>query len=345
VPNPTAIPQVQVDVVSQQEMLVALYERVSSGVVAIRAYSANGGSLGTGWVYDTDGHIVTNYHVVEGAEEVEVDFPSGVKVFGRVIGTDLDSDLAVLEVSVPVDELHPLALGDSDLLRVGQTVVAIGNPFGLSGTMTTGIVSALGRTLPSVKESPDGGIFVAGDIIQTDAALNPGNSGGPLLNLEGQVIGVNRAIRTEGYTEQGDPINSGIGFAISVNIVRRVVPVLIELGHYAYPYLGISAEDDLTLYEIEILGLKSYVGAYVTNVVSGGPADRAGVRAGSTPTNIAGLYAGGDLIIAVDGRTVLTYDDVIRYLFTHKMPGDTIVLTVMRGDETLDLSLTLGERP
>lgn len=330
----------------REETLASLYERVSPSVVAIRAFHAKGSdALGSGWVYDEEGHIITNYHVVEDADEVEVDFPSGLKVIGKVIGVDKDSDLAVIEVSAPKSELRPLPLGDSDQLKVGQTVVAIGNPFGLRGTMTVGVISALGRTLPSMKEAPGGGTFVAGDIIQTDAALNPGNSGGPLLNLKGEVVGVNRAIRTEGYTLEGEAVNSGIGFAVSVNMVKRVVPVLIREGYYAYPYMGISAIDELSLREIEILGLKAYTGAYVVKVVPGSPADRAGVRAGKTPTEIEDVNAGGDLIIAVDGQPILTYDDLIRYLFTHKSPGDTIVLTVLRGEEQLDLTLRLTERP
>ncbi len=327
------------------EALITLYERTYPSVVTIRTFRQDGGALGSGWVYDMEGHIVTNYHVVEDAEEVEVDFPSGLKVIGKVIGVDKDSDLAVVKVSVPKSELHPLPLGDSEQLKVGQIVVAIGNPFGLRGTMTLGVVSALGRTLPSMKEAPGGSAFVSGDIIQTDAALNPGNSGGPLLNLQGEVVGVNRAIRTTGFTLEGEAVNSGIGFAVSVNMVKRVVPVLIREGYYAYPYMGISAIDDLTLREMEILGLKAFAGAYVIKVVPGSPADRAGVRAGTTPTEIEGVNAGGDLIIAVDGRPVVTYDDLIRYLFVYKSPGDTIVLTILRGDEQLDLTLRLSERP
>ena len=206
---------------------------------------------------------------------------SGYKVYGNVVGTDLDSDLAVIKVDAPAEELHPVPLGDSSGLQVGQTVVAIGNPFGLSGTMTVGIVSALGRTLDSAHTTPGWDFFTAGDIIQTDAAINPGNSGGPLFNLNGEVIGVNRAIRTTNFTDTGEPINSGIGFAISVNIVKRVVPVLITDGKYDYPYLGMSSLDDMTLQIIEALGLKSFTGAYVTTVVPGGPADKAGIKAGT----------------------------------------------------------------
>jgi 2-alkenal reductase len=330
---------------AQQDALVALYELSSPGIVAIQATSQNGGSLGSGFVFDDQGHVVTNFHVVEGADQVEVDFMSGFKAFGTVIGTDLDSDLAVIKVDASAEELHPLPLGDSSTLKVGQTVVAIGNPFGLSGTMTVGIVSALGRTLDSAHTTPDGDFFTAGDIIQTDAAINPGNSGGPLLNLNGEVIGVNRAIRTAGFTETGEPVNSGIGFAISVNIIKRVVPVLIEKGAYDYPYLGISSMDDLNLDIIAALDLESYTGAYVTNVVSGSPADEAGILAGDRATGVGNLLAGGDLITAIDGQPIRRFDELLAYLITNKSPGDTVVLTVLRGAEAVDVPITLGKRP
>jgi 2-alkenal reductase len=330
---------------AQQDALVLLYEQASRGIVAIQATSSTGGSLGSGFVYDDQGHVITNFHVVESAEQVEVDFISGYKAYGTVIGTDLDSDLAVIKVDAPSEELHPLPLGDSSQLKVGQTVVAIGNPFGLSGTMTVGIVSALGRTLDSAHTTPDGTFFTAGDIIQTDAAINPGNSGGPLLNLSGEVIGVNRAIRTTGFTESGEPVNSGIGFAISVNIIRRVVPELIEHGQYDYPYLGISSIDDLNLDAIIALGLDSYTGAYVTNVAGGSPAEEAGLQAGDQITSVRNLYAGGDLIIAIDGRPVRRFDELLAYLITHKAPGETVNLTVLRGGEELEIALTLGKRP
>lgn len=327
----------------QEEVLVALYERVIPGVVAIRNLDA--ASLGSGFVVDREGHVVTNYHVVQDAQRVEVDFTSGYKAYGTVIATDLDSDLAVIKVDAPAEELHPLPLGDSDQLKVGQTVVAIGNPFGLSGTMTVGIISALGRTLESERAAPGGAFFSAGDIIQTDAAINPGNSGGPLFNLRGEVIGVNRAIRTTNFTTTGEPLNSGIGFAISINIVRRVLPVLIQTGHYDYPYLGISAIPELNLAAIEALGLKSFTGAYITQVVPGSPADKAGLRGGDQPTSIQGLEAGGDLIVAIDGREVKRFDDLLRYLLNNKSPGDTVILTVLRGDQKVDISVTLGKRP
>jgi 2-alkenal reductase len=333
------------DPAARQEVLVALYERVTPGIVAIQVTTQAGGSLGSGFVYDQQGHVVTNFHVVEGADQVEVDFVSGFKTYGTVVGTDLDSDLAVIKIDAPPGELVPTPLGDSSDLKVGQTVVAIGNPFGLSGTMTVGIISALGRTLDSVHSTPDGTFFTAGDIIQTDAAINPGNSGGPLLDLNGRVIGVNRAIRTTAFTDTGEPVNSGIGFAISVNIVKRVVPVLIEQGKYDYPYLGISSMDDMNLDAINALGLKSFTGAYVTSVTDGSPADLAGVRAGDRPTGIPGLAAGGDLIIAVDGQSIRRFDELLAYLITNKAPGENVVITVLRGEEQVDLTITLGKRP
>lgn len=324
-----------------EEALVSLFENASPGVVAI----FTGTGQGSGFVYDSDGHIITNYHVIEGFQEVEIRFTSGFMAYGTVVGTDLDSDLAVVKVDVPAEELHPLALGDSSLLKVGQTVVAIGNPFGLESTMTVGIISALGRTLDSQHSTPDGAVFSAGDIIQTDAAINPGNSGGPLFNINGEVIGINRAIRTFSQNNEGDPVNSGIGFAISGNIVRRVVPVLIETGEYNYPYLGVSSNSSLTLEAIEELKLGQFTGAYVTAVVPGGPADKAGLIEGTEPTNIPGLFAGGDLIIAIDGREVRVFDDLLAYLITSKSPGDTVVLTVLRGSEKVDITVTLDKRP
>ena len=326
---------------SQQESLVALYDNVSAGTVAILTDQGSG----SGFVYDGGGHIVTNFHVIDGADVIEVRFTSGYMAYGTVIGTDTDSDIAIVKVDAPAGELHPLPLGDSDLLKVGQTVIAIGNPFGLDTTMTVGIISALGRTLDSAHETPDGSLFTAGDIIQTDAAINPGNSGGPLFNINGEVVGVNRAIRTTNFTDSGEPINSGIGFAISINMVKRVAPALIATGNYDYPFLGISSMDSLSLEMVEVLGLKSFTGAYVTSVVSGGPADKAGIVAGSKSTSIPGLLSGGDLIVAIDGNETRTFDEMLAYLITHKSPGDTVILTVLRGDEKVDVTITLDKRP
>jgi S1-C subfamily serine protease len=325
--------------------LSALYDRVSPGVVAIQVTTQQGAGLGSGFVYDQQGDIVTNYHVVESAQNMEVDFPSGLKVQGKVLGTDLDSDLAVVKVDVPSGQLVPLIMGDSDQVKVGQGVVAIGNPFGYYGTMTYGIVSAKGRTLDSIRQSPDGGSFEAGDIIQTDAAINPGNSGGPLLNLNGEVIGMNRAIQTTGLTASGEPTNSGIGFAVSANIIKRVVPSLIKNGTFDYPYLGISALPQVSLADQEVLGLDRSTGAYISEVVPGGPADKAGLKGGSRATNVTNLEAGGDLIIAVDGHPVQVFGDVLSYLMTSKSPGDQVTFSILRNNVQKEVVVTLDKRP
>ena len=264
---------------------------------------------------------------------------------GTVIGFDPDADIAVIKVDAPAAELHPLVIGDSDSLLVGQSVVAIGNPFGLSGTMTLGIISGLGRTQPA-HAAPEGGFFSNADIIQTDAAINPGNSGGPLFNLDGEVIGINQSIRTETVNQlTGNAINSGVGFSISINLVKRIVPFLIRDGKYEYPYFGISSNSDMSLAAYEALGLDRYTGAYVVAVVPGSPADKAGIRAGDTPTSIDGLNAGGDLIVAFDGKDVKTFDDLLSYLITTKSPGDAVVLTVLRDGKLVDVTVTLGTRP
>ena len=340
-----SIPSQPVDLEYQDTLLTTLYEKVNPGVVSIQMISEQGGGLGSGFVYDKQGHIVTNFHVVEGATDLEVDFPSGLKVRGEVIGNDLDSDLAVIKVDAPADQLFPLQMGDSNLIKIGQTVVAIGNPFGLSGTMTTGIVSARDRTLDSMRATADGRPFSAGGIIQTDAAINPGNSGGPLLDLKGRVIGLNRAIRTSNSTLGGEPTNSGVGFAVPVNIVKRVVPALIERGSYDYPYLGISSQEEISLMEQEILGLPQSSGAYVDEVVEGGPADKAGLLGSSEPTDVEGLFSGGDLIIAADERPVRVFGDLLSYLMENKSPGDTIVLTIIRDNQQKEVTVTLDKRP
>ena len=325
--------------------LEGLYRQVNPGVVSIRVSSVNDEALGSGFVIDKQGHIVTNFHVVENADKVEIDFPSGLKVYGDVIGTDLDSDLAVIKVDVSEEELTPLPLGDSDTALVGQVVVAIGNPYGLSGTMTLGIVSVRGRVLDSLRQTASGVYFSAGDLIQTDASINPGNSGGPLLNLKGEVIGVNRAIQTSGQTLSGESANTGIGFAVSSNIVRRVVPSLISNGSYNYPYLGLSSLNSLNLTIVDALNLPQNTGAYITDIAAGGPADIAGLRGGSTQTQISGLYSGGDLIVAVDGREIKDFSELLSYMVVNKAPGDVITFTIIRGGDRMDVPVTLGERP
>jgi S1-C subfamily serine protease len=342
--NPERLPLVP-DLVSLEGTLTRIYEETSPGVVAIKVLTRFGEGLGSGFVIDKEGHILTNYHVIEGITDLEVDFPSGIKVRGEVVGIDLDSDLAVIKVDVPADALFPIVLGDSSQVKVGQTVVAIGNPFGLDGTMTVGIVSALGRTLDSMRAAPGGSYFEAGDLIQTDTAINPGNSGGPLINLKGEVIGINRAIRTESFSVGGDPLNSGIGFAISINIARRVVPSLISQGKYDYPYLGISGMPDISLMEQEALGLPRSTGVYITEVTPGSPADRAGLRTGSHPSAISGLMTDGDLIIAIDGHAVRTFSEMLSYLINYTSPGDRVRLTILRSGQETEVDLVLGSRP
>ena len=344
-PAADALPQRAVDLEYQDTLLTSLYEHVDPGIVAIQVLSQGGGSLGSGFVYDKQGHIVTNYHVIEGAQDLEVDFPSGLKVRGEVIGKDTDSDIAVIKVKAPEAALFPLELGDSEQIKVGQSVIAIGNPFGLTGTMTVGIVSARGRTLDSIRQAPDGANFSAGGLIQTDAAINPGNSGGPLLDLKGRVIGINRAIRTTNTTQEGEPSSSGVGFAVPINIVKRVVPVLIEKGNYDYPYLGVSSQEEISLLEQEALKLPQSTGAYVVSVVPNGPADKAGLIGGSSGSQAAAMPTGGDLITAVDGRPVHVFGDLLSYLMENKSPGDTIQLTILRDNQQKEVTITLGKRP
>ena len=328
---------------------MALYQQTIPGVVTIQVTLSQGSALGTGFVYDTQGDIVTNDHVVQGAQnnKVEVDFNSGNKVYGTVVGTDADSDLAIIKVDVPASQLDPLPIGDSDALKIGQTVVAIGNPFGENGTMTVGVVSGLGRTVSSLHAVPgsNGQTFTAGDFIQTDAAINAGNSGGPLLSLNGQVVGIVESDATNSFTPTGGPISSGIGFAVPAHMLKRVAPLLISNGKVDYPYLGISFYSDLSLDAIQALGLTQDTGAYVSDVVAGGPADQAGIKAGTQPTSIQDLNAGGDLIVAIDGRPVSQFDDLLAYLIENKSPGDKVVLTVLRGTQKQDITVTLGKRP
>jgi S1-C subfamily serine protease len=346
--SPTIEPDVvspdPIDLSNQQDRLVRLYEQSNPGVVAIRVLSDQGDGLGSGFVIDKEGYIVTNYHVVRDAQDLEIAFPNGYKTRGEILGTDSDSDIAVIVVDAPSEELHPLPLGDSNQLKVGQIVVAIGNPLGYDGTMTTGIISSLGRTLDSLHEAPGGSYFTAGDIIQTDAAINPGNSGGPLLNLDGEVVGINFAIQSTSFDLSGNPVNSGIGFAVSINIVKRVVPTLISSGSYDYPYLGISSLPEITLYHQDLLGLPQTSGVYLLEVTDGGPADLAGLRAGDVHTG-TGYYAGGDLITAINGLPVRDFSDLITYLLNNTNPGDTVTLTVLRDGTEIQVDLILGKRP
>jgi 2-alkenal reductase len=272
---------------------------------------------------------------------IQITFADGSYAEAQVLGLDPYSDLAVIEVDVPEDRLVPVELGDSSNLRVGHRVVAIGNPFGLAGTMTEGIISALGRTLPS-EVAQSAGFFSNPDIIQTDAAINPGNSGGPLLDLRGRVVGVNSAIRSRTQS------NSGIGFAVPVNTVRRVVPDLVEKGTYDYPYLGITTNPVFSIAELAArLGLPVTRGVLVAEVTSGQPAELAGIRGGEEELTIEGvpIQAGGDVITAIDGIAVRDFDDLIAYLVGETSVGDEVVLTIIRDGETLEIEVTLGKRP
>lgn len=335
------LPDSVIDPAQSDERLVALYAQVLPGVVSISTSTGQG----SGFVFDSNGHVITNQHVVDGTNEVEVAFSSGFRAYGTVIGSDADADVAVLKVDAPADQFYPLVIGDSSTLQVGQSVVAIGNPFGFSGTMTVGIVSGLGRT-QFAHASAEGGFFSTADIIQTDAAINPGNSGGPLFNLDGEVVGVNQSIRTETINElTGNAINSGVGFSISINLVKRVAQALIRDGKFEYPYLGISSSSELGIAEIEALGLNTFTGAYVLTVTPGGPADQAGIHAGDKPTSIPNLNAGGDLITAIDGRPIRNFDDLLSYLITNKSPGETAILTVLRDGQSMDITVTLDKRP
>ena len=318
----------------QEDLLISLYKNVSPGVVSIRVLTAQGGGQGSGFVFDDEGHIVTNFHVVHGAKYIEVGFTSGFISTAEILGTDTDSDLAVLKLDNLPDDLNPLRLGDSDKLNVGQIVVAIGNPFGFNSTMTSGIISGVGRTLESLHEAPGtGGLFFStGDIIQTDAAINPGNSGGPLLNLDGEVIGINRSIQTYNVNSEDEPINSGIGFAISVNMVKRVIPSLISQGYYEYPYLGMSSFPEITLDMMEKLGLESSNGVLVSEVTPDGPSDEAGLQP-------------GDVIIALNGRMVRNFGELLSYLFGNTSPGDSLQITLIRDGSEMEIELIIGARP
>ena len=329
-------------VVLDEGDLPGLYREINPGVVAIRALTEEGGSLGTGFVWDSDGHIVTNFHVVESATDLEVDFPSGFKTRALVIGSDSDTDLAVLELDQLPRELVVLTLGRNEDLAVGQTVIAIGNPQGLNGTMTQGIISALGRTLQSMHSAPGGGSFSTGNILQTDAAINPGNSGGPLINLNGEVVGINSAISTTNINLSGQPVNSGLGFAISIDTAKNVIPDLIEFGFHDSPYVGVQVLSEVSLFDQEELDLPQSTGVYILEVSPGSPADAAGLVGANTAPDHP---KGGDLIIAIDDQDVNNFEEFMGYLLTYKKPGDKVTIWALRNGETLEFDLVLGKRP
>ncbi len=297
--------------------------------------------LGSGFVWDKEGHIVTNNHVVAGADRISVTFQDGTTVPGEVVGTDPDSDLAVVKVELSAEQLQPVQVADSTQVKVGQLAVAIGNPFGLQGTMTVGFVSALGRLLPTDSESTGGSTYSIPDVIQTDAPINPGNSGGVLVDRDGGVIGVTSAIISSSGA------NAGIGFAIPSAIVQKVVPALIETGHYEHPWLGVSGlslNPDIA----EAMGLKTEQrGAMVVDVVPNSPADKAGLHGSDRQVTIDGdqIRVGGDVITAIDGQAVKTFDDLVTYLARSTEIGQTVTLDVLSQGEEKQVKVTLVARP
>jgi S1-C subfamily serine protease len=327
-----------------------IYQQDSPGVAFIQAQSAprppsplnpfgggGGAATGSGFVIDHAGHILTNAHVVDGAQKIEVTLgntDNSQPVSAQVVGQDPSTDVALLKVDAPSDQLHPLALGDSSQLQVGDPVVAIGNPFGLDRTVTTGIVSALQREI----RAPNG--FTINNVIQTDAAINPGNSGGPLLGADGRVIGINSQIESAGGGG-----NVGIGFAVPINTAREVVQQLLANGHVEHAFLGISGTD-VTPQLADVLNLPVKQGALVQSVVSGAPADKAGVKGGHATTSIGGqrVRTGGDVIMAIDGKAVTGMDDVISVV-NQKQPGDEVELSLADGSQQRTVTVTLGNRP
>jgi S1-C subfamily serine protease len=329
-----------------------LFSQTSKSVVQITIIDPLSNAqqgLGSGILYDQDGHIITNYHVVafnEGNNNYLVTFSNGNSYQAKLVGHDPYSDLAVLKLSDPIDiVLSPIPLGNSSSLRVGDTVAAIGNPFGLSGSLTVGVVSGLGRLLPSVDGSnspfsPFAMNFNIPDIIQTDAAINPGNSGGPLLNLKGEVIGITSAI----YSNTG--VNAGIGFAVPSNTVKKVVQSIISSGKYLHPYLGVVGID-ITPQLAKIFGLNESKGFLITDITPGSPAAKSGkLQKGTITSNQRGeiIDSDGDIIVAIDDKEVRKIDDILTYLEREKEVGDTVTLKILKNNQLEDVEIVLGPR-
>ena len=352
---PTPVPQEVIDSADAEYLLLTnVYDRLAPSVVNIEVQvehpgtntAVNGGG-GSGFVWDTRGHIVTNAHVIHDAVSIEVTFNDGYVASAELVGEDPFSDLAVIRVRVAEVHLHPVTLADSDTVRVGQRAIAIGNPFGLTSSMTVGIISGLGRQLPSAQllnsELPPG--FNNPSIIQVDTDINPGSSGGPLLNSQGEVIGVNAAIRTESGVFQG------VGFAIPSNTVRRVVPELIEDGRVNYAWIGISTlreEDGFNVAAMaEPLNLPVTAGVLIDRITPNSPAHKAGLRPGQQPAQVRGnpVCAGGDIIIAVNDVYIDNMDELVAWLVVNSKPGDVINLLVVRDGETLEIPVALEARP
>src|SRR4030066_44465 len=321
---------------------VGVYEKVADGVVNVtstamqldfffNAFPTQGS--GSGSIIDTKGHILTNHHVVAEAQKLEVTLGDGSKWPARLVGTDPDNDLAVIKIDAPREKLKVISMGDSRNLKIGKKVLAIGNPFGLQRTLTTGIISSLGRTIRS-----EVGTLIE-DVIQTDAAINPGNSGGPLLNSEGEIIGINSAI----ISPSGGSV--GIGFAIPVNTAKRVTPELIAKGYVTYPWIGATIQS-LIPEVAKYLKLKIERGALIAEVVKGGPADKAGLQGGSQRVQVGNIImmAGGDIVVKADDQEIKTNEELIRYVREKKI-GNSVTFKVYRKDKYEDIKITLGERP
>jgi serine protease Do len=338
------------NITNKTQTLSELFKHVEKSVVQISSEDETtellGSRLGSGFVYDKNGHIITNNHVTAGGKDLHITFSDGTIYTGKVIGSDPHSDLAILLIDdVPKEKLFPLTLGNSSNLIVGQTVAAVGNPFGLSGSLTEGIISGLGRLLPSTPENIFGtdnrvASFSIPDIIQTDAAINPGNSGGPLLNLNGEVIGINSAI----FSNTG--VYAGVGFAIPSNTLKKVIPELLKNGSYPHPWLGITGVD-VTPDIAKKMNLTEARGFLVIDVNSNGPADKAGIRGGDKIDTIDGreVELGGDIILAIDGKPVRKIDDILSHLEREKSVGDNISLTIIRDGIVQEKTTVLQARP
>lgn len=321
---------------------ISVYEKVADGVVNVTSIAMQmdfffnvfpSQGSGSGSIIDTRGHILTNHHVVANAQKLEVTLADGSKWPAKLIGSDPDNDLAVIKIEAPKEKLKVIPMGDSKNLRIGQKVLAIGNPFGFDRTLTTGVISSLGRTIRS-----EVGTLIE-DVIQTDAAINPGNSGGPLLNSDGEIVGINSAI----ISPSGGSV--GIGFAIPVNTAKRIIPELIGKGYVSYPWIGATIQS-LIPEVAKFLKLKIERGAMIAEVVKGGPADKAGIRGGTQRIQVGNMIVviGGDIVVKADQHEVKTHDDLIRYI-REKKPNDVLTLKILRKEKFEDIKVTLGERP
>ncbi len=347
VATPTTLPDELLAVVdAEEQLLINLYARTNGGVVNIDVATGTGDALspygsGSGFIIDADGHIVTNNHVVEEADIIWVTFSDGSDRQAQLLGRDPYSDLAVLQVDDLPPGATPLEWGDSTGLAVGQRVIAIGNPFGLEGTMTVGVVSAVGRSLPS-SVTGGGGVYSNPEIIQTDAPINPGNSGGPLLDSRGRVVGINTAIRSAAG------VNAGVGFAVPADTARHIVPYLIADGVYHYPRLGITHDNHFSVAQLATeLDLPVSHGVLVESVEPGEAAARAGVRGGDQTVTVRGIpvRVGGDIIVAIDDYPLEDFDDLVAYLVRETEVGQSVVLTLIRDGEQQQITVELGERP